>query len=319
MKKKEKGRLMKKASYLALALIMAAGLSACGSKKEPQPAAEQTAEVAEAQSAEDAAKEAAEKEAAEKEAAAKEAAAKEAAAKEAAEKEAAAKEAAEKEAAEKEAAEKEAAEPEMIQKPEPAAEEAGEEAENKKKENKKKENKKDPEKDTSEGLALLDGKMTFDGMELEFPIELEEMKLGNWKIEYKDVDDPDSKMLAPSEIVTAVMTSGSFTADDVSVIAEFGNYSGQEAALSDLPMTGIYISKGKGKDGKEPVLPEVLMPGGFTWGSKAEEISGIFGEASLSGSFLDKDFDYMYENGNYMAEFGGMNDTGLEYIVYCVE
>ena len=311
MKKKADGRLRKKASYLALALIMAAGLSACGSGKEPQPAAEQTVETAEAQAAEEAAKEAAEKEAAEKEAAAKEAAEKEAAAKEAAEKEAAAKEAAEKKAAEKEAAEQEA-----IKKPEPAAEEA---ADDKGKENKKKENKKEADKDNSEALALLDGKMTFDGMELEFPIELDGMKLGNWKIEYHGVDDPDSKMLAPAEIVTAVMSNDAFTADDVTVTAEFGNYTDGEVALKDLPMTGIYISKGKGKDGKEPVLPEVIMPAGLTWGSKAEEIRDIFGEASLSGSFFDKDFDYMYENGNYLVEFGGMSDTGLEYIVYCVE
>ena len=286
MKKKADGRLRKKASYLALALIMAAGLSACGSGKEPQPAAEQTVETAEAQAAEEAAKEAAEKEAAEKEAAAKE------------------------------AAEKEAAEQEAIKKPEPAAEEA---ADDKGKENKKKENKKEADKDNSEALALLDGKMTFDGMELEFPIELDGMKLGNWKIEYHGVDDPDSKMLAPAEIVTAVMTNDVFTADDVTVTAEFGNYTDGEVALKDLPMTGIYISKGKGKDGKEPVLPEVIMPAGLTWGSKAEEIRDIFGEASLSGSFFDKDFDYMYENGNYLVEFGGMSDTGLEYIVYCVE
>ena len=103
------------------------------------------------------------------------------------------------------------------------------------------------------------------------------------------------------------------------MIAEFGNYTGEEVSLSDIPMTGIYISKEKGKDGKEPVLPEVVMPGGLTWGSKAEEIRDIFGEASLSGAFVDKDFDYMYENGDYLAEFGGMNDTGIEYIVYCVE
>ena len=223
MKKKADGRLRKKASYLALALIMAAGLSACGSGKEPQPAAEQTVETAEAQAAEEAAKEAAEKEAAEKEAAAKEAAEKEAAAKE---------------AAEKEAAEKEAAEQEAIKKPEPAAEEA---ADDKGKENKKKENKKEADKDNSEALALLDGKMTFDGMELEFPIELDGMKLGNWKIEYHGVDDPDSKMLAPAEIVTAVMSNDAFTADDVTVTAEFGNYTDGEVALKDLPMTGIYI------------------------------------------------------------------------------
>lgn len=166
---------------------------------------------------------------------------------------------------------------------------------------------------------MLDGRMTFDGMELEFPIELESMKLGNWKIEYKDVNDPAGKMLAPAEIVTAVMTNDSFSADDVTVVAEFGNYSNEETALSDIPMTGIYLTKGKGKDGKEPVLPEVVLPGKLTWGSKDEEIRGLFGEASFSGSFFDKDFDHMYENGSYMIELGGMNDMGIEYIVYCVE
>lgn len=308
MKKTGDGRLMKRASYALLALVMAAAVSACGSKKEEEPVAEQT--VAEA---EQALQENAPDAAAQAEEAAKEEAAKEEAAKE----EAAAGEAAEKEqAAEKPGTEEELQEAEVIKKPEPAADGSGEDKE---KEKKKKKSKKESGSDASQGLAMLDGRMTFDGMELEFPIELESMKLGNWKIEYKDVDDPAVKMLAPAEIVTAVMTNDSFSTDDVTVIAEFGNYSNEETALSDIPMTGIYLTKGKGKDGKEPVLPEVVLPGKLTWGSKDEEIRGLFGEASFSGSFFDKDFDHMYENGSYMIELGGMNDTGIEYIVYCVE
>lgn len=308
MKKTGDGRLMKRASYALLALVMAAAISACGSKKEEEPVAEQT--VAEA---EQALQENAPDAAAQAEEAAKEEAAKEEAAKE----EAAAGEAAEKEqAAEKPGTEEEQQEAEVIKKPEPAADGSGEDKE---KEEKKKKSKKESGSDASQGLAMLDGRMTFDGMELEFPIELESMKLGNWKIEYKDVDDPAGKMLAPAEIVTAVMTNDSFSTDDVTVIAEFGNYSNEETALSDIPMTGIYLTKGKGKDGKEPVLPEVVLPGKLTWGSKDEEIRGLFGEASFSGSFFDKDFDHMYENGSYMIELGGMNDTGIEYIVYCVE
>lgn len=308
MKKTGDGRLMKRASYALLALVMAAAVSACGSKKEEEPVAEQT--VAEA---EQALQENAPDAAAQAEEAAKEEAAKEEAAKE----EAAAGEAAEKEqAAEKPGTEEEQQEAEVIKKPEPAADGSGEDKE---KEKKKKKSKKESGSDASQGLAMLDGRMTFDGMELEFPIELESMKLGNWKIEYKDVDDPAVKMLAPAEIVTAVMTNDSFSTDDVTVIAEFGNYSNEETALSDIPMTGIYLTKGKGKDGKEPVLPEVVLPGKLTWGSKDEEIRGLFGEASFSGSFFDKDFDHMYENGSYMIELGGMNDTGIEYIVYCVE
>lgn len=313
MKKKSDGRLMKRASYALLALVMAAAMSACGSKKEEEPVAEQTVAEAEQAVRENAPDAAAQAEEAAKEEAAKEEAAKEEAAKE----EAAVSEAAEKEqAAEKPGTEEDQQETEVIKKPEPAADGSGEDKDNKKK---KKESKKDSGSDAPQGLAMLDGKMTFDGMELEFPIELESMKLGNWKIEYRDVDDPAGKMLAPAEIVTAVMTNDSFSTDDVTVVAEFGNYSNEETALSDIPMTGIYLTKGKGKDGKEPVLPEVVLPGKLTWGSKDEEIRGLFGEASFSGSFFDKDFDHMYENGSYMIELGGMNDTGIEYIVYCVE
>ena len=114
------------------------------------------------------------------------------------------------------------------------------------------------------------------------------------------------------------MTSPDFTDDDVIVKAEFGNYTGSEAALTDLPMTGIYITKGKGKDGAEPKLPALELPCGFTWGTSADEVMAQLGEASFSGSF-DYDFDYMYENGEYLFEVGGMDDTGIEYIVYSVE
>ena len=165
---------------------------------------------------------------------------------------------------------------------------------------------------------VLDGVMTFDGMELEFPVELSGMKLGKWTLTYELEGDPASKTLAYQETVLAKMTSPDFTDDDIIVKAEFGNYTGSEAALTDLPMTGIYITKGKGKDGAEPKLPSLQLPCGFTWGTSAEEVKAQLGEASFSGSF-DYDFDYMYENGEYLFEVGGMNNTGIEYIVYSVE
>ena len=83
-------------------------------------------------------------------------------------------------------------------------------------------------------------------------------------------------------------------------------------------MTGIYITKGKGKDGAEPKLPALELPCGFTWGTPEGEIHTQLGEASFSGTF-DYDFDYMYENGEYLLELAGMSDTGLEYVVYSVE
>ena len=197
-------------------------------------------------------------------------------------------------------------EKEVIQKPE--ATEANTEAEKEKE-----------EKTSAQNLNdVLDGVMTFDGMELEFPIELSGMKLGKWTLTYELDGDPSSKTLAYQETVLARMTSPDFTDDDVIVKAEFGNYTGSEAALTDLPMTGIYITKGKGKDGAEPKLPALELPCGFTWGTSADEVMAQLGEASFSGSF-DYDFDYMYENGEYLFEVGGMDDTGIEYIVYSVE
>ena len=205
----------------------------------------------------------------------------------------------------------------VIEKPGPSDENtaSGQDAEEVKKEEKEEEK----EESGAKGLALLDGHMTFDGMELQFPVELSGMTLGDWKLEYVNVDDPGARTLAPQEVVTAVMTSSAFSSDDVKVTAEFGNYSDSEAALSDIPMTGIYIERGKGKDGNDPNLPKVEMPGGLTWGSSEQEVRDLFGEASLSGTFCDRDFDFKYENGEYMVEFGGMNDSGLDYIVYCCE
>ena len=321
MKKKDGGQLMTKVSCTLLAFVLAAGMTACGSGKEEKPAVqEQTAEAAGQEDANQAAEETAKAEA-EKEAAAKAEAEKEAAAKAEAEKEAAAKAEAEKETADKAEAEKdktekpaegtgEAEEAETIKKPDMTGEEPKEEGGKKKK--------KGSDEEKANGLDLLDGKMTFDGMELEFPIELDSMELGSWKIEYSDVDDPDSKMLSPGEVVTVAMTSDSFSAEDVKVTAEFGNYTNEKVALTDLPMTGIYIAKEKRKDGKDPVLPEVTMPGGLTWGSTEAEIRDYFGEASIAGAFADLDFDFMYENDDYLLEFGGMSGTGLEYMVYCV-
>ena len=201
----------------------------------------------------------------------------------------------------------------VIEKPRPSDESPKEEGGESEEEDKDKEEK---EEKKPGGLALMDGKMKFDGQELEFPIELGNLNLGNWSLSYENVEDPSEKTLSPGEVVTASMKNEAYPDTDVKVTAEFGNYTGESAALTDLPMTGIYIEKvGKGEDVK---LPEVELPGGLTWGSTEEEIRELFGEASLSGTF-QKDFDFMYENGEYMMELAGMKDTGLDYIVYCEE
>ena len=296
---------MTRTAAALLVFLLAAGLTGCGGsgKEEQQPVAEETAavEAAATEEKEPAAEAPAEQTVAE-EVKAEETTPEVTEAEEVKPEEVKTEEPAQQVPEKPQAAEEPKQEPEAIQKPVPTEEP-----------------KKEEKKTSAPGLKLLDGVMTFDGMEVEFPIELSGMKLGNWKIEYQNVDDPDRKVLAPGEIVTGVMTNSAFSEDDVTAIAEFGNYSNEEVSLTDLPMTGIYLTKGKGKDGEEPKLPEVVMPGGLTWGSSEAEVRELFGEASLSGTFFDKDFDFMYENGDYMVEFGGMNDTGLEYIVYCVE
>jgi hypothetical protein len=161
--------------------------------------------------------------------------------------------------------------------------------------------------------------MTLDGMELSFPIELSNMTLGKWTLSYKDVEDPSSKTLYPGECVEATMTCADYTSDDVIVTAEFGNYTGAEAVLSDLPMTGLYVKKGTGVDGGERKLPAVELPGGLTWGSTQKEIEGLLGEASFAGGFIDADFDLMYENGSFYLELAGSNKNGVDYIVYSME
>ncbi len=202
----------------------------------------------------------------------------------------------------------------VIEKPEVS--EANTEAEKEKEEKKKEE---EEAKQSTQNLNdVLDGAMKFDGMDLQFPIEISGMKLGKWTLILEYDGDPSTKSMAPMEAVTAKMTSPDFTDDDVIVKAEFGNYSDSEVMLSDLPMTGIYITKGKGKDGAEPKLPALELPCGFTWGTPASEVQAQLGEASFSGTF-DYDFDFMYENGEYVFEVSGMNDTGIEYVVYSVE
>ena len=303
-----------------IAVIMASAAVGCGQKEEPaaqtpvqeESAAEETKEEepVDPEQVNEEAMEAIKEEEAGKE--------QEKAAEEAAE----GQKEADKEKAEEEKAQEEKQDPAVIEKPEPSQEEQAEQEVDQAEEDEKKKDKSEDEasgKKASKGnLDMLDGAMTFDKMELAFPIELDSMSLGSWKLEYENVSDPSSKVLAPSEVVTASMTCDKYAAEDVKVTAEFGNYSDESVNLTDLPMTGIYIEKGKGKDGKEPVLPEVELPGGLTWGSTESEIRDLFGEASFSGTF-DRDFDFMYENGSYYLELAGMDDGGLDYMVYSME
>lgn len=198
-----------------------------------------------------------------------------------------------------------------IEKPEPAEpEESGQEE----KEEKQEEQQEQP----SQELTILGDGIVFDGMELSFPVEIENMQLGKWQIEYQNAEDPVNMNLVPGEIVLATMTSPDFTEDDVQVTAEFGNYTDSDVVLSDIPLTGIYIRKGKGTDGQEPKLPEFVMPGNLTFGSMESDIQGVLGEASFSSGAGDE-FDCMYENGSFMVEFAGKKETGVDYMVYCVE
>ena len=171
--------------------------------------------------------------------------------------------------------------------------------------------------------SWMDGRMTFDGMELAFPIEMTDYKLGDWTITFEEIKDLSARTVQPDEIITAVMKSSNYTDEDVIVTAEFGNYTEKPVLLSDLPMTGIYIRRGPGtekEDGEkvEPRLPEVVLPGEITWGRSAKELWAAYGEPSFSG-LTNEDFDGMYENGSYYIEVAGMTDIGIDYIVYCVE
>ena len=315
MIRKEFVKTVRKTAAVVMVLALAAGMYGCGkSSGSAEPATqEETAsqETAEAQGTEN---DQINPEQVKNEEIVKEDTAKEETAQaDAAKEEAAQADAAKEETAQADAAKEEAAQADAA-KEEAAA--AANEAEKKKEEKKQEEEEK---KASTENLnEVLDGKMTFDGMELEFPIDLSGMKLGKWTLAYELDGDPADKTLAVKEVVLAKMTSPDFTDDDVIVKAEFGNYTGSEASLTDLPMTGIYITKGKGKDGAEPKLPSLELPCGFTWGTPASDVQDKLGEASLSGSF-DYDFDFMYENGEYLFEVGGMDDTGIEYIVYSVE
>ncbi len=180
-----------------------------------------------------------------------------------------------------------------------------------------------PDAAPAAGSEWLDGAFVFDGMELQLPIQMTDYKLGGWTITFEDIDDLTQVIVKPDEIYTAVMTSKDFTEDDIKATAEFGNYGEEPVALSDLPMTGIYLQRGKGKvkeDGEveEPKLPEVVLPEDFTWGKSAEDMWAAFGEPSFSG-ITREDFDGMYENGRYYMELAGMTDIGIDHIIYCVE
>lgn len=210
---------------------------------------------------------------------------------------------------------------EVIQKPEPSEEPVKEEETPKAEENtQEKEDKQEEESEKKEessekALAILDEGITFDGMELDFPIDAGNMKLGNWKLTFRDVDDPSDTTVVPGQVILADMTNPDYMESDVKVTAEFGNYTDGDLTLSDMDMTGIYIRKGEGDMVK---VPEVTLPGGLTWGSKESEVSEALGEASFS-SFPDGGFDSMYENGNYLMEVSGGNETGIDYIAFSME
>ena len=280
-------KVWRRSAAVVLVIALTAGMCGCGKKAETEPAAEEQTAAEESASAQSTVQEPINPEQVKSEDIIKEEEAPAAAA----------------------TTQKES---EVIEKPEPSQEETEEEKEDKKEEKKKE------EKAAVDLNEVLDGYMTFDGMELQFPIELSQMKLGKWTITYEIDGSPEDKTLAPEQVVVAKMTSPDYTDNDVIVKAEFGNYTDSEAQLTDLPMTGIYITKGKGTDTAEAKTPAMELPCGFTWGTSEAEIREQLGEASLSGSF-EYEFDFMYENGQYLIELAGMGDTGLEYVVYSVE
>ena len=104
---------------------------------------------------------------------------------------------------------------EVIEKPEPT--EVDPEAEREAAERKKEENEKRKQDNTSEVNLneVLDGVMSFDGMELAFPIELSSLKLGKWTLTYEIDGNPADKTMAPDQVVTAKMTSPDYTDSDV--------------------------------------------------------------------------------------------------------
>lgn len=210
---------------------------------------------------------------------------------------------------------------EVIQKPEPAEEPVQEQEEPAPvQDEEKKEEKKEEEKVSSSDkeLAILDEGISFDGMDLDFPIDPDNMKIGNWQITYRDVDDPSATTVVPGQVVLADMTNPDYAAENVIVSAEFGNYTDSDLSLADMPITGIYIQMYPAGEGTEVKIPAVTLPGGITWGSTETDVYEALGEASFS-SYPDDGFDFMYENGKFLMEVAGKKETGVDYIVFSME
>ena len=135
---------------------------------------------------------------------------------------------------------------EVIEKPEPT--EVDPEAERAEAERRKEENEKRKQDNTAAVNLdeVLDGVMTFDGMQLEFPVDLNSLKLGKWTITYEIEGNPGDKTLVADQVVTAKMTNPDYTDDDVIVKAEFGNYTG--------------LLREKERTGRSPSFPRQNFP-----------------------------------------------------------
>ena len=187
-------RTWKKTAAVILVLALAAGAYGCG--KSAEPAAKEETAVEESASAQSTVKEPINPEEVKSEEIVKEDAAKEETVKDDTVKEETVPQETDQVQEQASAASTQEEKKEVIEKPEVS--EANTEAE-KEKEEKKKEEKKEEKPSTQDLNEVLDGVMTFDGMELEFPVELSGMKLGKWTLTYELEGDPAAKTLAYQE------------------------------------------------------------------------------------------------------------------------
>ena len=171
--------------------------------------------------------------------------------------------------------------------------------------------------DIPAGLSddLFSKQICFEGDILELPFEYSKIS-DEFSYNLKDYGFDDDYVLNTGDVLpgTIALKSDNFD-DDLDIWIGFTNDTDEKKKIADCKINSLDIDIGYTKNGKYPSL---ILPGGITWGSTADEIEAAYGEPPfdpfVSTSLNYTEYTYVDDAYTYYVELYVDDDKGITHI-----
>lgn len=168
-----------------------------------------------------------------------------------------------------------------------------------------------PKQGTTGSADWNEKEIVIQGTSLKIPFDFKEMEKLGWSIDPETFDDEDMSVASGDVKSSVGLINDEF--GDFYLCADFFNAGNNACDITECKITSLYLD-GMTDDGIK--LPDIVLAGGITWGSTAEEVVEAYGEPEDEPFFNEElgNYIYSYFSENGFLELDILEDGGVKRI-----